>query len=177
MRASFTSLRRPQALANSRITHIVSVVDWPLADDSPLLQGYRHLHVAVTDVEDENLIEWFPRSNAFIHHALGRGAGVAPPPAGPEPHPSETRQPNGVLVHWSVPSPCFPPLEAPFGEALRPPRVGRSPGHVERAWHWPRFRVSAVGSHAEATPDVGDAEAPSGPHVPLGPSCLPCHAD
>ncbi|KAK5076994.1 tyrosine protein phosphatase yvh1 [Lithohypha guttulata] len=66
----FIGLRRPQALKNANITHIVSVLDWEFKDDAPLIRGYKHFHIPVDDVEDENLLEWFPRSNAFIQQGL-----------------------------------------------------------------------------------------------------------
>lgn len=66
----FIGLRRTQALKNCNITHIVSVIDWEFKNDAPLISGYKHLHIPVDDVEDENLLEWFPRSNRFIHEGL-----------------------------------------------------------------------------------------------------------
>jgi dual specificity phosphatase 12 len=54
------------------------VLQSPLRTD--LLEGYKHLLVDVNDTEDENLLEHFPKTNAFIAEGL-RGGG-------------------GVLVHW-----------------------------------------------------------------------------
>ncbi|KPI42567.1 uncharacterized protein AB675_9725 [Cyphellophora attinorum] len=45
-------------------------MDWQFEEDNPLTRGFEHLHIPVDDVEDENLIRWFPQSNAFIDKAL-----------------------------------------------------------------------------------------------------------
>ena len=60
------------------ITHVVSVLCLPLDED--LFQGYEHHVVEVNDVEDENIIQHFPASNAFMQQGLDGG--------------------GGVLVHW-----------------------------------------------------------------------------
>lgn len=97
---SFIALRRPQALKNCNITHIVSVLDWKFEDDTPLTKGYRHLHIPVDDVEDENLLDWFPRSNVFIQEGLDywkKGqAGAATVAKGV----TEDEKGSGVLIHW-----------------------------------------------------------------------------
>lgn len=98
-------MRRPKALANCQITHIVSVIDWKFNDESPLIKDYEHLHISVDDVDEENLIEHFPRSNAFIKNGLNhrRKEGKA--------HHAEKRVNlanewtgeeggSGVLIHW-----------------------------------------------------------------------------
>lgn len=51
------------------------MLDWEFKDDAPLIRGYQHLHIPVDDVEDENLLEWFPKSNAFIKQGLNYRAG------------------------------------------------------------------------------------------------------
>ena len=72
------SLRRKEAVTKANITHVVSVLRLPL--DTDLFATFKHLIVEVDDVEDENIIEHFPASNAFIQEGLDRG--------------------GGVLVHW-----------------------------------------------------------------------------
>lgn len=74
------SLRRKEAFAQANITHVVSVLRLPL--DDALFAKYKHLVVEVDDVEDENLLEHFAATNAFIREGLDGG--------------------GGVLVHWSV---------------------------------------------------------------------------
>ena len=74
------SLRRKEALAQANITHVVSVLRLPL--DDALFAKYKHLVVEVDDVEDENLLEHFAATNAFIREGLDGG--------------------GGVLVHWLV---------------------------------------------------------------------------
>lgn len=50
--------------------------------DDDLFSPYKHLQIEVDDVDDENLLEHFATTNAFIQSALDGG--------------------GGVLVHWSV---------------------------------------------------------------------------
>jgi len=95
-------LRRPKALKNCNITHIVSVLDWKFEDDSPLTLGYKHLHIPVDDVEDENLLDWFPRSNAFIEEGLTYWPSEQGDVAESEQKSdsADQEQRNGVFVHW-----------------------------------------------------------------------------
>ena len=95
------SLRRQQALANCRITHILSVIGWHFEDDSRL-KSYKHLHILVNDVDDENLIAWFPKANRFIDDGLNppcqAGNEVALESA--QNTPDQNARSSGVLVHW-----------------------------------------------------------------------------
>ena len=72
------SLLRKEAMSKANITHVVSVLRLPV--DADLFQGYKHLVIEVDDVENENILEHFPTSNAFIREGLDGG--------------------GGVLVHW-----------------------------------------------------------------------------
>ncbi|RMZ86248.1 hypothetical protein DV737_g115, partial [Chaetothyriales sp. CBS 132003] len=102
----FIALRRPKALQNCHITHIVSVLEWQFEPDNPLTRGYQHLHIPVDDVEDENLLVWFPRSNAFIHDALANSSPTKVPSDGemlttnPDAH--DAHPGNGVLIHCAM---------------------------------------------------------------------------
>jgi len=72
------SMRRKEALKKAKITHVVSALCLPL--DRDLFEGYKHLVLEVNDVEDENILQHFATSNAFIQEGLDGG--------------------GGVLVHW-----------------------------------------------------------------------------
>ena len=102
--ASFIALRRPKALQNCRITHIVSVLEWQFEPDNPLTRGFQHLHIPVDDVEDENLLTWFPRSNAFVHDALTKWGPKKDASHGANSAPAldmlDSEQGNGVFIHW-----------------------------------------------------------------------------
>lgn len=78
-------------MKNANITHIVSVLDWEFKDDVPLIRGYQHLHIPVDDVEDENLLEWFPKSNDFIQRGLDYR------PANGQ---NLDDKGSGVYIHW-----------------------------------------------------------------------------
>lgn len=76
---SMFTLRRREALQQANITHVVSVLRTPL--DKELFSPFKsHMIVEVDDVEDENLLEYFPATNSFIKEGLDSG--------------------GGVLVHW-----------------------------------------------------------------------------
>lgn len=61
-------------MRKANITHVVSVLCLPL--DADLFQDYQHLVIEVNDVEDENILQHFPTSNAFIQEGLDGGGGV-----------------------------------------------------------------------------------------------------
>lgn len=61
-------------MRKANITHVVSVLCLPL--DVDLFQDYKHLVIEVNDVEDENILQYFPTSNAFIQEGLDGGGGV-----------------------------------------------------------------------------------------------------
>lgn len=44
--------------------------------DPELVKPFRHMCVEVDDVEDENLLEHFAATNAFIQEGLDAGGGV-----------------------------------------------------------------------------------------------------
>lgn len=63
--------------------HILSAVDGPISPD--LVRDYRHLHISIMDMDDENILEHFPAAVGFIHEGL------------------ESRNGNaGVLVHCAM---------------------------------------------------------------------------
>ena len=97
---SFIALRRPKALHNCRITHIVSVLEWQFEQDNPLTRGFQHLHVPVDDVEDENLLAWFPRTNSFIHAGLNYWRTSKDAKSRPDLESGDEDRGSGVLIHW-----------------------------------------------------------------------------
>ncbi|QDS76527.1 hypothetical protein FKW77_005995 [Venturia effusa] len=68
------TLRRKQQLQEANITHVLSVHRLPV--DQTLVSPYKHLLVEVDDVEDENLLQYFTTTNAFIQEGLDDGGGV-----------------------------------------------------------------------------------------------------
>lgn len=81
------------------------MIDWKFNEESPLIKDYEHLHISVDDVDDENLIEHFSRSNAFIKEGLNhrrkgtntRNAGTQANLAGEW---TGEEGGSGVLIHW-----------------------------------------------------------------------------
>ena len=67
-------------LKKANITHVVSVLRLPLEEE--LFAKYKHLVVELDDLDDEDIIQHFATSNAFIKEGLDGG--------------------GGVLVHWFV---------------------------------------------------------------------------
>lgn len=60
------------------MTHVLSALKPPL--DLGAFRQVKHLVIGVDDVDEEDLIQHFPASNAFIQEGLDGG--------------------GGVLVHW-----------------------------------------------------------------------------
>lgn len=71
---SFLSLKNKAALTRANITHIVSVLRLQPSED--LFAPYKHLAIEVDDVDDENILEHFPRAIAFIQSGLDEGGSV-----------------------------------------------------------------------------------------------------
>lgn len=65
-------------LEKACVTHIVSVL--PFEDLKDLPKDIKHLVIDVDDSEEVNILQYFPRSNDFIHEGVEAG--------------------GGVLVHW-----------------------------------------------------------------------------
>ncbi|KAL1968818.1 hypothetical protein VTN77DRAFT_1179 [Rasamsonia byssochlamydoides] len=68
------SLKNKAALSRANITHVVSVLR--MRPEESLFESFRHLVIEVDDVEDENLLEHFATTNAFIQSALDAGGSV-----------------------------------------------------------------------------------------------------
>ncbi|OBT55169.1 hypothetical protein VE04_04475 [Pseudogymnoascus sp. 24MN13] len=69
------ALRRPQTLKDAGITHIVSALRFNYKETKGW-ENYTHCNVQIDDMDDENLIEHFPRVVLFIKDALAGGGGV-----------------------------------------------------------------------------------------------------
>lgn len=71
------------------------MLDWEFKDEPPLTRGFEHFHIPVDDVEDENLLEWFPKSNRFIQQGLDyRPQGLA------DDGDDSNEKGSGVYIHW-----------------------------------------------------------------------------
>ncbi|KAH8697219.1 dual specificity phosphatase [Talaromyces proteolyticus] len=68
------ALRNKAALHAANITHVVSVLR--MKPDEHLTDPFENLKIEVDDVEDEDLLQHFQESNAFIQSALDKGASV-----------------------------------------------------------------------------------------------------
>src|SRR5436189_6479432 len=77
---SLMALSNKIGLKRANITHVITVLR--MEADERQFDSFEHLHIHVDDVADENLLEHFPSTNAFIQSGLDGG--------------------GGVLVHWSV---------------------------------------------------------------------------
>ncbi|KAL9083524.1 MAG: hypothetical protein Q9159_005716 [Coniocarpon cinnabarinum] len=68
------ALRRRESIKQTGITHVVSVLRWPLEEE--LVRPYKHLQIDVDDEDEENLLEHFAATNRFIEDALQAGGSV-----------------------------------------------------------------------------------------------------
>ncbi|EEP80743.1 conserved hypothetical protein [Uncinocarpus reesii 1704] len=71
----FMSLSNSLALKNANITHVVTVMRGG-ADKDRFKTFKHHLHIAVDDMSDEDLLQHFPITNAFVRSGLEEGGGV-----------------------------------------------------------------------------------------------------
>ncbi|ETI23176.1 hypothetical protein G647_04973 [Cladophialophora carrionii CBS 160.54] len=102
----FQALRRPKILQGANITHVVSVLDWKFANNWAVLRGFQHLHIALDDVYDSNILSFFPQSNAFIHeglkHSRSSKSATSDAASNDANDSGVNPLPGGVLVHWWV---------------------------------------------------------------------------
>ena len=76
-------------------------MDWQFDEDNALTRGFQHLHIPVDDVEDENLLRYFPQAVEFIHKALNPSSDERANDVGrPLSHSDHLDRGNGVLIHW-----------------------------------------------------------------------------
>ncbi|KAK4611199.1 Tyrosine-protein phosphatase yvh1 [Fulvia fulva] len=68
------TLRRREALQTTGITHVLSVLRFQ--PDAELFAGFKQKVVEVDDVDDENLLQYFPETNKFIQDALDSSGGI-----------------------------------------------------------------------------------------------------
>lgn len=70
---SMFSLHQKSFLEKSNITHVLSVLR---IEKKSLFDGFHHYVVPVDDKDDEDLLQYFPSTNAFISEALRLGGVV-----------------------------------------------------------------------------------------------------
>ncbi|KAK0649606.1 protein-tyrosine phosphatase-like protein [Cercophora newfieldiana] len=63
-------LRRSQLIKEHKITHILSVIKYYLRAEEDVFRGIEHLSVDVDDMEDEDLLVYFPKMVRFIEKGL-----------------------------------------------------------------------------------------------------------
>jgi dual specificity phosphatase 12 len=71
-------LQQNEILSKAHVTHVLSALKAPL--DPVSLFNVKHAMIEVDDLEEEDILQHFPVSNAFIQEGLDGG--------------------GGVLVHW-----------------------------------------------------------------------------
>lgn len=68
-----------------------------------MIKGFQHFHIPLDDVYDSNILEYFPRSNAFIEEGLNYWNKEPGPDLSTttllDDDSGKPRQ-SGVLVHW-----------------------------------------------------------------------------
>jgi len=67
-------LQRVEQMRKANVTHVLSVLRYN--KESPLFANYKHFLVDIDDVEDEDLLQHFAATNAFIEEGLAGGGGV-----------------------------------------------------------------------------------------------------
>jgi len=130
--SGFHALRRYDELKSLGVTHIISVLRWPI--EAELVKPYKHLQIEVDDDEDENLLESFAPCNRFIEDALSAG--------------------GGVFVHWYSNTPRLLPSNYPWSQGADlallqcngqvPLRNHRHRPHDVKIPHGPQNRTRAT---------------------------------
>ena len=70
---SMFALRQKRLVEKANITHVLSVLR---TEKDSLFEGFHHHVVPVDDIDDEDLLQYFPSTNAFISEALRLGGVV-----------------------------------------------------------------------------------------------------
>ena len=68
------ALQQKRLVEKANITHVLSVLRIELKES--LFEGFHHHVVPVDDADDEDLLQHFPSTNAFISEALRLGGVV-----------------------------------------------------------------------------------------------------
>ncbi|KAK0611855.1 protein-tyrosine phosphatase-like protein [Immersiella caudata] len=63
-------LRRPRLLEEHKVTHILSVIKYALNNNEDVFRGVEHLSIDIDDMEDEDLLVYFPKMVRFIEKGL-----------------------------------------------------------------------------------------------------------
>jgi hypothetical protein len=77
-------------------------MDWQFGKDDQLTKGFKHLHIDVNDVAEENLIRYFPSAIEFIHQGLNywpQDEAKDQETEAPR-RTDDQKQGSGVLIHW-----------------------------------------------------------------------------
>ena len=69
------ALQQKEAVKKANITHVLSVLRIELRE-SLFKEFHEHHVVAVDDTDDEDLLQYFPTTNAFISRGLSLGGAV-----------------------------------------------------------------------------------------------------
>lgn len=67
--------QKPDLFQRAGITHILSVLDFSIYEAGHF-KDYKHLHIKLDDDPNENLLQYFNKSNEFINNALINGGAV-----------------------------------------------------------------------------------------------------
>ena len=67
--------QKPDLFSQAGITHIISVLDFDIYETGHFSK-YEHIHIRQEDDPNEDLLQHFKSTNAFIEHALTNGGGV-----------------------------------------------------------------------------------------------------
>lgn len=76
-------LRRANLVREHNITHILSVIKYSLDFNQDMFRGIEHLSIDIDDMEDEDLLVYFPKMVRFIERGLYGGAPGEKSPAAP----------------------------------------------------------------------------------------------
>ncbi|KAK9364098.1 protein-tyrosine phosphatase-like protein [Lipomyces starkeyi] len=68
------ALQGQKALADAGVTHVLSALMGKI--EMRLVSSFKHMHIQVEDDDDEDMLQYFDQSNAFIAEALSSGGTI-----------------------------------------------------------------------------------------------------
>ncbi|KAI4116091.1 MAG: hypothetical protein LQ345_003426 [Seirophora villosa] len=139
------TLKRTAALKRANITHVLSVLTLPL--DEALFEGYQRLVIDIDDLEDEDIIQHFPTSNAFIKAGLEGGGGVLVHCAM-----GKSRSATLLIAHYLSTHPAATPTTALMLLRQGRPMAEPNPGFMDQLHLYHRMRCPADDDGVAAHP-------------------------
>ncbi|KAL2891926.1 Tyrosine-protein phosphatase yvh1 [Ceratocystis lukuohia] len=149
------ALKRPQALKDHGITHILTVLG-NMMDGVVPTDVYKHHVIEIDDMDDEDILIHLPKAIRFIDDALNPPHPPSPPTTTAKPLQTQETKPTSLP---SSPSPPRAPTPKPEVEESITDRADREAAEMVLGSRPPRTSASAA-TPAPPTAPVAEPESP-----------------